>query len=100
MHLRKLLVDNYDTLSNKDFIQHKVPDPNDPLPSHVISGVSGFAQNVNRTLPTQREVRSIVQSSHTYTIIYQAISLLQLLRRPVARKGGKATPPFPGKFTH
>lgn len=52
------MVDNYDTLSKKDFIQHKVPDPKDPLPTHVISGLSGFAQNMNPTLPTQREVRS------------------------------------------
>lgn len=61
-HLRKLLVDNYDTLMKKDFVQHKVPDPSDPLPSHVISGLSGFAQNINRTLPTQREVKLVILS--------------------------------------
>lgn len=57
LHFRLLLKDNYTTCAKRDFIRHKVVDPNQPLPSHVISGLSGYAQNRYPTLPTQREVR-------------------------------------------
>lgn len=58
LSLRKLCEDNYDTLTRKDFIEYQGPDSKDPLPTRVIAGLSGFAQNTHPTLPTQREVRT------------------------------------------
>ena len=57
MIIREILKDNYDTLTKKHFVKYRVPNPNDVLPSRVIPGLSGFAQNMHPTLPTQREVK-------------------------------------------
>lgn len=52
----KLLEDNYDSRTKKDYIQHPPPHSSDPFANSVRPFVSGFSHNLSRTLPTSGQV--------------------------------------------
>ncbi len=52
----KLLVDNYVSLTRRDYVGYVGPDGRDTFPAKVHSGWSGYAHNVPKTVPTTAQV--------------------------------------------
>lgn len=53
---RKLLRDNYDTQTSKDYRGYEGSSGREPLPSGLSHALSGFAHNQPRTTPTTNQV--------------------------------------------
>ena len=68
---RKLLGDNYDSLTKRHYVGYKGADGSEPLPANTHPNSSGFAHNLPRTTPTSK----LVSQAYDCTCIMICVSL-------------------------